>query len=295
LCLNTHTAARYLLSRSVREAGVKVVLAGEGADELAAGYRFFESAIANPVPTWRWPVPPAGGASPTAEQAAAMASELRDISRNLVYPRYFFEHRAGRLAEAQGLYSAAFARTLSARDPHLAFFGQLNAAGQLEGREAVRQAFYLWMKSSFANYVLCGERLDMAHGIEQRLPFLDHELFGFARSIPSGLLMRDGREKWILREAVRPFVTDRVYEGRKRPFVGPPYFLSDGSAMLALAQDRLRSASMASVPFFDHRAVVGFLDRLGSLNDHERSGSDPLILLLLSCSLLQEAFGLSGS
>jgi asparagine synthase (glutamine-hydrolysing) len=296
-CYNVHAPARFLLSRGVRDAGVKVVLAGEGADELTAGYRFCRDALAEPDSAWSWPEELIRGLArknSSPGQIAALAPGLRAVATSLNYPRFFFEHRSGQMAAEQGLLNSPFLQKCAPGDPYFTFFRQIDVAGQLEGRERVRQALYLWMKSSFANYILSGERLDMAHGIEQRLPFLDHELFEFARNIPSTLLLRAGREKWILREAMKPFVTEQVYSGHKRPFVGPPSFLQDGSEMLILAQDRLRSQAMASVPFFDHRAVVAFLDRLGSIGERERSAFDPLILLLLSCAVLQEGYQLGG-
>ena len=225
-CYNVHAPARFLLSRAVRDAGVKVVLAGEGADELAAGYRFSWDLIAGPAPTWNWPGELAGGSGrpdPSPQQIAAMATGLQEIIRSLNYPRYFFDHRAGQLAAQQGLLRPEFTARWSTPDPAYTFFRQFDIAGQLQGREAFKQGLALWMKSSFANYILAGERLDMAHGVEQRLPFLDHELFEFARNIPSALLLRDGREKWALREAMKPFVTEQVYLGRKRPFVGAAF------------------------------------------------------------------------
>jgi asparagine synthase (glutamine-hydrolysing) len=291
LCYNAHAPARFLLSRAVRDAGVKVVLAGEGADELAAGYRFSRETLAGPSPTWRWPEALArgpGGMDGSPAEIIAMAPVLQEIIRSLNYPRFFFEHRAGQLAQKQGLFGSLFAERLASTDPAYAFFRQFDVHGQLEGREGFKQGLYLWMKSSFANYLLAGERLDMAHGIEQRVPFLDHELFEFARTIPSTLLLRDGREKWVLREAMKPFVTEQVYAGRKRPFVGPPSILQDDSATLALAQDRLRSQVVADVPFLNSRAVTAFMDRLGPLPPTERSAFDPLVLLLLSFTVLQE-------
>ena len=122
-------------------------------------------------------------------------------------------------------------------------------ARQSQRREPAKQILYLWMKSLFVNYVLAGERLDMAHGVEVRLPFLDHKLFEFARSIPSSMLARDGRQKYVLREAVKPFVTDEVYHGAKQPFFAPPTTVQVGNPMYELLQDTLRSQGFHRGPF----------------------------------------------
>src|SRR5437667_2737863 len=128
------------------------------------------------------------------------------------------------------------------------------------GREAARQILHLWMKSIFVNYVLAGERLDMSHGVEVRLPFLDHKLFEFARSIPANLLARHGRDKYVLREAVKPFVTREVYDGVKQPFFAPTSTRAAANPMYELMQDLMRSSAFGLLPFFDQPSVIRFLD-----------------------------------
>ena len=86
----------------------------------------------------------------------------------------------------------------------------------------MKKVLYLWLKSLFAGYNLAAERVDMAHGVEVRLPYLDHRLSEYASRIPSTLLFRDGRVKYPLREAVRPYLTEEVYAGAKKPFLAPP-------------------------------------------------------------------------
>jgi asparagine synthase (glutamine-hydrolysing) len=132
----------------------------------------------------------------------------------------------------------------------------------------------------------------MAHAVEQRLPLIDHVLFEFARYLPGDLMVRDGREKWVLREALRPFVTPEVYAGRKHPFLAPPSVLQEGSAMFALVQDTLRSEAAALVPFFEHRALTGFLDQLRTLKGPERAPFDPMLLLLTSVAILHTRYRL---
>jgi len=293
LCYNAHAAARFLLSRAVKDAGVKVVLAGEGADELSAGYKFCRQALGVESSFLHWP-PEAlrllGLKLPSSETIAAVAPLLTDMVRLLGFPKTFFDHRAGQVAVEQGLLASQFVPTRLGQHPDYSFLRQFDVAGQVDGREPIKQVLYFWIKSSFANYILCGERLDMAFGVEQRLPFLDHKLFEFVRDIPSSLLMREGREKWVLREAMKPFVSEQVYSGVKRPFFAPPSILQEGSAMLELAQDKLRSGSMAAVPFFDHRKVIGFLDHVGSLKPSDRGVFDSSILLMLSFCILHERY-----
>lgn len=294
---NAHGAARYLLSRAVKAAGIKVVLAGEGADELCAGYRFCERALgvggeAPAAVNWPEPVLRLLAAAPNAAQPAGALPGLAAQARALGYPELMIGHLAGKLALAHQLLHPDFLRRSSAEDPLLAFFRRYDVARQLDGREPIKQVLNLWMRTGFANYVLGAERLDMASAVEQRLPFIDHKLFEFARALPDALMLRDGREKWVLREALRPFVTDEVYAGRKRPFLAPPSVLQEDSPMFALVQDTLRSRAVANLPFFDHGALMKFLDQLRTLKGPERAPFDPMLLFLTSVAVLHERYGL---
>jgi asparagine synthase (glutamine-hydrolysing) len=126
----------------------------------------------------------------------------------------------------------------------------------------------------------------MTSALEQRLPFIDHKLFDLARALPDALMLREGREKWVLREALRPLLTAEVYAGRRRPFLAPPSVLQDDSPMLTLVQDTLRSPTAATLPFFDHAVLVKLLDRLRTLTGPERATLDPMRLLLTAVAVL---------
>ena len=120
-------------------------------------------------------------------------------------------------------------------------------------------ALYMWNKSSLANVLLSclGDRTEMAHSVEARTPFLDHHLAEYVNRLPpsvklaytpperSGVQGVEGEpqgpvwksagsglqsltEKWILREAVKPFITDELYRRRKHPFLAPTKWPKDG-------------------------------------------------------------------
>ncbi|MBK9767624.1 MAG: hypothetical protein IPP63_11725 [Chloracidobacterium sp.] len=148
------------------------------------------------------------------------------------------------------------------------------------------------MKSVFVNYVLAAERLDMAHAVEVRLPFLDHKLFEFAKSIPVPMLAENGRLKHLLREAVKPYVRPEVYDGLKQPFIAPPTDLVAGNPMFELLQDHLRSESFAAVPFFDQKAVIKLLDGLPAMDAASRASMDPVLFMMASYGILQSKYGL---
>jgi asparagine synthase (glutamine-hydrolysing) len=295
---NAHGAARYRLSRAVRQAGYKVVLLGEGADELFAGYDFSRQALltsgsrSGPSKWVRLLARMLRPMNPTARRIALTSPWLSRVCRVLDFPPALLDYVSEKFDLLRRLVSADFLQTFPRRDPYREFLRQFDWRRNLRGREPAKQIIYLWMKSLFVNYVLAGERLDMAHAVEGRLPFLDHKLFEFARSIPASLLARDGRQKYILREAVKPFVTDEVYRGDKRPFFAPPTTLRVGNPMYELLQDLLRSRVFSSVPFFEQTSVVGLLDELPRMDDGTRAAMDPVIFMMASTCVLQDRYGL---
>jgi asparagine synthase (glutamine-hydrolysing) len=101
-------------------------------------------------------------------------------------------------------------------------------------------------------------------------------------------------EKYVLREAVRDVITDTVYRRQKHPFLSPPATLNPRNKLHALVQDRLRSSTMASIPFFDQKKVIGLLDSLQSMDEGARVANDPILMILTSACVLQERFQLAA-
>lgn len=295
---NAHGPARYLLSRAVQKAGYKVVLAGEGADELFAGYAFARTALLSPGHRW------SGWArrifrllrsrTPQERIVAATSASLERACRVIGVPPDLLTALAERLQLIRSILRPEFASSFRGRDPFREFMSQFDTRRSLSGREPVKQILYLWLKSLFVNYVLAGERLDMAHAVEVRLPYLDHKLFELNREIPAAVLAKGGGRKQLLRDAVKSYVTDEVYQGAKQPFFAPPATLRVGNPLYTSMQDLLRSDAFRSVPFFDQRAVITVLDRLPRMEDGARSSLDPIVMMMASLAVLQERYALSS-
>ena len=217
LANNAHGVAKYLLSRAVRDAGYKVVLTGEGSDEILAGYPHFRRDL------WLHDHEAAGG---DAAAVPALLEELRvrnPVSRGLLLPDgegasleefravlgfapAWLETGATQAHKISALFAPAFAAEVAGRDAYRELLEGLDVPGQLAGRAAVNQSLYLWAKVMLPNYVLAflGDRMEMAHSIEGRLPFLDHPVVELARSLPLDQKIRGTVEKYVLREAARP-------------------------------------------------------------------------------------------
>ncbi|MDR3622805.1 MAG: asparagine synthase (glutamine-hydrolyzing) [Paludisphaera borealis] len=303
LCFNAHGVAKYLLSRAVRDAGYKVVLTGEGSDEILAGYPPFrrdmllynargqdeeevrrlldELQTSNPVS--RGLLLPEGAALP-----------LTSVRRALGFVPSWLEAYATAAFRLRSLFAPDFAAEFARRDPYRVLLNGLDAPGQLTGREPVNQSLYLWSKVMLPSYVLTvlGDRMEMAHSVEGRLPFLDHHVVELARSLPISQKIRGITEKYVLREAARPVLTATVHGRHKHPFLAPPAALSPGERLHELMQETLRGPALASLPFYDQSKVVALLDSLPALSDDARTAFDPVLMILLSACGLHERYNL---
>lgn len=263
-----NAVSKYLLSQHVRDHGVRVVLTGEGADEAFAGYPHFRhDAIAHDV-----------DADPreTAAKLAVLHERNEGVGQFLLptgavppmdgvrdalgFVPAWFGAAASRAAWVAPMLDAGFRATFAERDPYGRFLDRIDVAGRLRGRHPLRQSQYLWSKAVLPDIILnvLGDRMEMAHSIEGRLPFLDHHLMATANRLPVNMKIRGLTEKHALRELARPYVTDTVYRRQKHPFVSPPTL---GGRFEQLMEDCFHSASFAEVPLFDRDAILSLFDR----------------------------------
>lgn len=147
-------------------------------------------------------------------------------------------------------------------------------------------AMYMWNKSTLINVILSclGDRTEMAHSIEARTPFLDHHLAEYVNSLPpstklhyqppdehgvddinnfwwkaAGSALRSISEKWILREAARPYITDELYNRRKLPFLAPVRWPKDGP-LHQMFKKLLTREAVENLGFVDYEVVAHALE-----------------------------------
>ncbi|MEO5968285.1 MAG: asparagine synthase (glutamine-hydrolyzing), partial [Bdellovibrionia bacterium] len=304
--VNTHGVAKYLLSKGVRDAGFKAVLTGEGADEIFAGYVHFrkdylnhhsdqtniDAQLAHLIET--------NAVSRPMMLASGTPSTLGGLKDTLGYvPSFIGAHAQGAESamEKFGLFKDEFRASYRNRDSWKVWLNELDIPRQLKGRSQLNQSLYLWSCTMLPSYLLTvlGDRMEMAHSIEGRLPFLDHKLVEHVVKLPIELKIRkDLTEKFLLREAAKPFLTDTVYRRQKHPFLAPPAATSPTSALFILAQDTFRSKDFADNSFYDQKKVLKLLDQVPKMDRENQSAVDPLITVALSCTILEKKMGLGS-
>ncbi len=305
LCVNAHGVAKYLLSRAVRDAGYKVVITGEGSDEILGGYAHFrrDMLLYNRE-----------GQDPKAvQELLAWLEEHNSVSRGLLLPDgdtgpldsvkrilgyvpSWIETFSSRAVKFQPLLAPDFQARFAGREGLYPILDDIDIRGQLKGRDALHQSLYLWSKTALASYILTmlGDRMEMAHSIEGRVPFLDHKLVELIVKQPVNQKIRGMTEKYVLREAVKDVITDEVYQRQKHPFLSPPATLNPDDTFHDYVQDLLRGKALASLPFFSQQRVIELLDRMPSMDDGARIANDQILMTLASICVLHQRFGLSA-
>jgi len=273
--LRTAPAPLYLLAQRVREEGYKVVLTGEGADELLGGYDLFKEAKVRRF----W------AAQPGSARRAALLEQLYPYLPGLraqspAYRKAFFHVRPEDLAHP--LFSHLPRWELTSR---LKAFFSPEVRASLAGRDTYAdclatlpdafvhwhpfcQAQYLETSILLPGYLLAaqGDRVAMAHGVEGRYPFLDHRVAEFAASIPPRWKMRGVQEKHILRCAARDLLPRSIAERTKQPYRAPDIksFFGDASRPLchAYVEELLSPRQVQSSGVFDAVAVGCLMQKI---------------------------------
>jgi len=166
---------------------------------------------------------------------------------------------------------------------------------QINGINDVHKAMYTMSKSMLPNYVLTtlGDRMEMAHSLEGRVPFLDHNVVDFVTKLPIQYKIKNMQEKYILREAVKPYIIDEVYKRQKHPFFAPPSVLDTKAKFHQLVQDTLRGSLLKDIPFLDPKKVINFLDNLHDIPEEKWAGTEAILMEMMSLASLQQNFKLS--
>lgn len=294
--VNGHLTAKYLLNKAIRKAGFKVALTGEGSDELVAGYPHLRTDLfrSNGNEHLIEGLYASNNASKGIMLKQGQMLSLEKIQQRLGYTPSFLEAKGSLGHKLTAVLERDYKATFEGRDCYDELLDCFNIDGQLSGRNHVHQSLYLWSKTALANYILrtLGDGMEMANSVEGRLPFLDHQLFEFVRRLPLAMKIKGTVEKFILREAARPFITETIYRRQKHPFVAPPVSSFTTPAASAMLHDVFASKSFASLPFFDREKLLKLIQRLPEMQSEERSATDPVVMTALSAAALHERYRL---
>jgi asparagine synthase (glutamine-hydrolysing) len=295
--LRTAPAPLMLLSKLVKANNIKVVLTGEGADEMLGGYDIFKEAkvrrfiARHPDSAWR-PL-----------LLKRLYPYLGDIQKQS--PAYLKSFFKGSLEDLKNPYFSHLPRWDVTAKTKSFFSKQVQA--ELNGYTATssldktlhpdfaswkpfHQAEYLEATSLLPGYILSsqGDRVAMANAVEARYPFLDHRVVSFAAALPSHLKMKVLNEKHLLRKAARGLVPDSILNRRKQPYRAPDgksfFGAGDGDLAETLSESQIKRDGI-----FDPQAVTGLVNKFRA--NRASSVRDNMALLgILSTQILIDRF-----
>jgi asparagine synthase (glutamine-hydrolysing) len=243
----------------VNEAGGKVVLTGEGSDEILLGYDLYAETRArlfwarNPASAWRpallrrlYPYLPLGG-----QGDAVLRATYGPGIHHPGAPAFSHLVRWTASARLWRLLSAEIAAELADEDPAVTLLATLPPS--LPGWRPLARAQHLEMETLLAGYLLSaqGDRMLMGRSVEGRFPFLDHRLVELAARLPERLKLRALAGKWVLKRYSRSRVPDAVLTRPKMPYRAPPARVLVGDAAPAWARELLSSEAVRRVGIFD--------------------------------------------
>ncbi|MBF0264961.1 MAG: asparagine synthase (glutamine-hydrolyzing) [Gammaproteobacteria bacterium] len=228
---NTLGVAKLLMSRHVRNVNYKVVLTGEGSDELFGGYPAFRRDMflhgldhLSQGERTEWE-------KLLAEQnklfkgAMLAEDEIHNaaLESKIGFTPSCLQPWLASAARVPDILNTDLLSQLKGYDPGAAIAAQLDG-DRLKNRHPLDKAQYVWIKTMLEGQILTwgGDRVDMANSMEARPAFLDHHLAELAAKVPPSLRIKGKTEKYILREAMKGLLPEVLYKREKFAFMAPP-------------------------------------------------------------------------
>jgi asparagine synthase (glutamine-hydrolysing) len=265
---------------------VTVALNGDGGDESFAGYqRYVANAVAGRLDrlpaALRRGLAAVGGRVSDDGDVSSVRNRIRRLAGGLAldaparYARYvsWFDG-----AQRDTLYSPAFAAAIGdadAGDEIAARWAAASGASVVDRMLEVDAGSYL-----VDDLIAKVDIATMAHALEARSPFLDHQMMELAASIPAEYKVRGGEKKWILREALRPWLPGEILDRPKQGFSVPlsSWLRTD---LQGWARDILLDPSSLGRGYFEPAEVNRLLDRHGAGADGDAKRIYSLLMLEL--------------
>jgi asparagine synthase (glutamine-hydrolysing) len=287
----------FLLSGLVRDSNLKVVLTGEGADEVFGGYNIFREAKVRRY----WARHPDSGRGP------ALIGKL--------YPYIFKNERLRKTL--QGFFARGLDRPDDPLFSHLIrwdntsktktfFSDELRAEiGEYDGYDEVRQSLpaayggwdylakaqFLEISVFLSNYLLSsqGDRVAMAHSVEIRLPYLDFRILEFMARVPSKWKIRGLDEKHILKKSFEGTLPADITGRAKHPYRAPIKQALMNQEKTDYVRDLLSESALKKAGLFDFGRVSRLVKKLEAAKDPSEINGMALVGIL-SAQLVHHQF-----
>jgi asparagine synthase (glutamine-hydrolysing) len=286
------------LSRLVRQHQTKVVLTGEGADEVFLGYDLYKETKVRQF--WaRQPRSPHRPRLftrlypylPLSQQSPEMLRDFFGVG--LDDPAAFdFSHQVrwtntGRVAR---FFSKDFAARVATHDAAEAVKAQLPA--QVLAWRPLARAQYLEMATLLSGYLMSaqGDRMLMGNSVEGRFPFLDHRVIEAAAKLPDRVKLNGLEEKAVLKRLGRGLVPDDVLDRHKFPYRAPIAEALVGAKAPAWSRELLAKAAVDRTGVFDGGKVEKLVAKLAKATTQPSEADNMALVAVATTQLLADQF-----
>ncbi|MFH2138144.1 MAG: asparagine synthase (glutamine-hydrolyzing) [Candidatus Omnitrophota bacterium] len=273
--MRTAPAPLMLLSKLVRENNIKVVLTGEGADEVLAGYDLFREMKIRRF----WAQNPESKLRPLLLKKLyhylpnwpKKASLFLEAFYNVHLPetdKFCYSHIPRWMATSQ--IKQFFSSQLKADISGLDCIAGLSKTipDEFKKWNSLSQAQYLEVQTLLSGYLLSsqGDRMMMANSVEGRFPFLDHRVMEFCAKIPPALRLKVMNEKYILKKIAASYVPEPIINRKKQGYRAPDslsFFSPNNKSADAVAylEEILSERNISETGYFDPQAVAKLVNK----------------------------------
>lgn len=296
--LRTSPVPMFALSRKVHEKNIKVVITGEGADELLGGYNIFKEAKIRQF----W--------------AREPKSNLRPLLLKKLYPyipqiqnanaqtlRFFFGYKLGETASPiyshllrwnngnhiKKYFSDEIKQEIALYNPVNKLVSKIN--GKFDDYDYLAKAQWLEMNIFMSGYLLSsqGDRMGMANSIEGRYPFLDHRLIEFCTKINPEYKLHGLNEKYLMKKMAEKRIPEEILKRSKQAYRAPIQntFLSEQAAVYV--NDIFNEQKLKNNGLFNPQLAKKLLNKF--TEGKSSSEIDNMALTaIISTTLLQDMF-----
>ncbi|HTD64835.1 MAG: asparagine synthase (glutamine-hydrolyzing) [Deltaproteobacteria bacterium] len=296
--LRSAPAPLFDLSALVRDSKTKVVLSGEGADEIFLGYELYRETQIRQF----WGREPHSTTRPALLRRLypylGVGSEGQELFRQffgvglerLDDPSFSHSPRWSASGRIFRFLDAEYAAGVSAENPVASVVAALPT--RMLGWTPLARAQYLEMRTLLAGYLLSaqGDRMLMAHSVEGRYPYLDHRVIEFAATLPARLKLRGLREKWLLKRYAARWVPPSILERTKYPYRAPIAAALVGPQAPRWTHSLLAPDAVRDVGVFDEAKVGRLIAKMAARPGQASESDGQTIMAVATTQLLAEQF-----
>jgi asparagine synthase (glutamine-hydrolysing) len=298
--IRTAPAPLFLLAELVRRNNIKVVLTGEGADEILAGYDLFREEKIRRF----WAKNPGSKLRPLLMRKLygyipnwprTASAFLEGFYRKHLLDTHlkYYSHlpRWDVTSRITSLFSGSMQSRLAGYSSIAEFEGTLPE--DFTRWDSLSQAQYIEIATLLSGNLLSsqGDRMMMANSVEGRFPFLDYRVIEFCARLPRNLKLKVLQEKYLLKKIARPYLPEEICQRKKQAYRAPDSASFLNSGKLEYVDELLSEGNLKKTEYFDPAAVAQLIKKCRGLKSSLISTKDNMaVVSVITTMLLDKLF-----